>query len=568
MQVLAANFGKDRVFQPFKIESSQGRGVLRRDKMKNCLIICFAWIVWGTGQAGEIVEVSGTLVRLRDANVLDLSQIELRQQLLIARNQGAEDQLKFSAVVESGKWATIKRGREFWYPGEYCATKVHQAPGDDGVYSIPKGAIPPGNDTIIIPSSPTRMDHVGLGAVLEVRPTVKEDGLIYLEGRFKDTVFEGLSQEAIPVNVEIKQLVGPAKSAEVMVNRIDRPMFDKVEKEFGVMLPYSAGTSENAKRLRESQSKYTYFVPMVLGNTAFGAPGKIELKTSGETAMGPIKSTMMKATMVKDFFIRPQETNQPVEYGILILEVKKIDLPAASPQSVFREKLIFLNAKFVESESPEPSGKLIWTEEELLAASGPFAQRKGVDLMSAPSITFKPGQSGKIEVVREFIFPAEYLPPGLSTVEQKGFPVDPSIPKRFESRNIGITLELVAAIGEEDRIHLKVKSSVRAFEGFLDFGNPIMALKSGMIKRMKPVVAMENRVEMPIFPFRETETEVVVPSGSYVAVTTIFDYYNKNHQTEGFLKIGKPKVDEVKTPRYLTVYLSPSMVPPGGKLIN
>ena len=95
-------------------------------------------------------------------------------------------------------------------------------------------------------------------------------------------------------------------------------------------------------------------------------------------------------------------------------------------------------------------------------------------------------------------------------------------------------------------------------KGFLDFGNPVMAVKSGMIRKLKPIVIDESKVEVPVFPFRVTDTELLVPNGSHVAMTMIFDYHNKNHQKDRLLRIRKAKVVEVKTPRYLTVFLSPS----------
>jgi len=38
-------------------------------------------------------------------------------------------------------------------------------------------------------------------------------------------------------------------------------------------------------------------------------------------------------------------------------------------------------------------------------------QKKGVDLMSAPSVTTKSGQKATVEVVREFYYPTEFDPP-------------------------------------------------------------------------------------------------------------------------------------------------------------
>ncbi len=42
-----------------------------------------------------------------------------------------------------------------------------------------------------------------------------------------------------------------------------------------------------------------------------------------------------------------------------------------------------------------------------------LAQKKGTDLMTAPSVTAKSGQKATIEIIREFIYPTEYEPPEL-----------------------------------------------------------------------------------------------------------------------------------------------------------
>jgi hypothetical protein len=42
-----------------------------------------------------------------------------------------------------------------------------------------------------------------------------------------------------------------------------------------------------------------------------------------------------------------------------------------------------------------------------------LAQKKGTDLMTAPSVTARSGQKATIEIIREFIYPTEYEPPEL-----------------------------------------------------------------------------------------------------------------------------------------------------------
>ena len=63
-----------------------------------------------------------------------------------------------------------------------------------------------------------------------------------------------------------------------------------------------------------------------------------------------------------------------------------------------------------------------------------LSQQKGVDLMSAPSVTTKSGQKATVEVVREFIYPTEFDPPKQMGKDQ---PVIPTTPTAFEMRPVG-----------------------------------------------------------------------------------------------------------------------------------
>ena len=41
------------------------------------------------------------------------------------------------------------------------------------------------------------------------------------------------------------------------------------------------------------------------------------------------------------------------------------------------------------------------------------SQKKGSDVLTAPSVTAKSGETAKIEIIREFWYPTEYEPPEL-----------------------------------------------------------------------------------------------------------------------------------------------------------
>ena len=167
-----------------------------------------------------------------------------------------------------------------------------------------------------------------------------------------------------------------------------------------------------------------------------------------------------------------------------------------------------------------------------------LAQKKGVDLMTAPSITAKSGQKATIEIVREFIYPTEYEPPelpqsvGTSSVGGGllgglggggggggSFPVTPATPTAFETRNTGVTLEIEPTIGENDFvIDLRFVPEIVEFEGFINYGSPIQTSSVDNLGNAVTNVLTENRIEMPVFSARRVTTALTIYDGYTVAV--------------------------------------------------
>ncbi|MEN8785780.1 MAG: Amuc_1098 family type IV pilus outer membrane protein, partial [Akkermansiaceae bacterium] len=118
-----------------------------------------------------------------------------------------------------------------------------------------------------------------------------------------------------------------------------------------------------------------------------------------------------------------------------------------------------------------------------------LSQKKGADIMTAPSVVALPGQSATIEIIREFIYPTEYEPPELPNQVGgnigggqggvvgggggAGFPVTPATPSAFDTKNTGVTLEVEAQIDANDSIiELRFTPTIVEFEGFINYGSP------------------------------------------------------------------------------------------------
>ena len=172
-------------------------------------------------------------------------------------------------------------------------------------------------------------------------------------------------------------------------------------------------------------------------------------------------------------------------------------------------------------------------------------QRKGTDLMTAPSVVTRSGQRAKIEIIREFIYPTEFDPPeipqdfgggnnfggggfgggGFAGLQPNfgqapnSFPVTPANPTAFEMRPVGVTLEVDPVVGADGfTIELNIAPEVVEFEGFINYGSPIQTGAVDALGQPTTVVLTENRITQPVFSTRKLTTAVTIWDGQTVAI--------------------------------------------------
>jgi len=164
-------------------------------------------------------------------------------------------------------------------------------------------------------------------------------------------------------------------------------------------------------------------------------------------------------------------------------------------------------------------------------------QRRGVDLMAAPKITTKSGQKATIRIVREFIYPTAFDPPqvpqgnnngGTTVINAAGVVVPqpvvvtPAIPVAFETRNLGVQLDVTPIIGPDGyTIDLELVPEIVDFEGFINYGSPIFGVTFDPITGIPStgsVPITPNVINQPIFSTRRVTTSVSVWDGSTVAL--------------------------------------------------
>ncbi|HEX2746582.1 MAG TPA: Amuc_1098 family type IV pilus outer membrane protein [Verrucomicrobiales bacterium] len=170
----------------------------------------------------------------------------------------------------------------------------------------------------------------------------------------------------------------------------------------------------------------------------------------------------------------------------------------------------------------------VFTDPQFQLMMRALNQKKGVDLMTAPSIIVRGGQRSKIEVIREFPYPTEFDPPqipqtfgggggigglgGLGNTQQgSSFPVTPTTPSSFTFRNTGVTMEVEATVGEDGyTIDLNIAPEVVEFEGFINYGSPIQTTGINALGQSEPVVLTENKILQPVFATRKMATQVLI----------------------------------------------------------
>jgi general secretion pathway protein D len=229
-------------------------------------------------------------------------------------------------------------------------------------------------------------------------------------------------------------------------------------------------------------------------------------------------------------------------------------------------------------------------------------QKKGVDLLSAPRVMTKSGQRAVIEIVREFRYPTQFQPPqipqtvGAVRTESSGIvgdlipigststvPVTPTTPTAFETRNTGVTLEVEPVVGPDGvTIDLNLVPQVVEFEGFINYGSPILSPSSTFLDTVASVirttpqnVITPNVINQPIFSTRKITTSVSVWDGQTVVLGGLMrEDVQKTEDRTPILgdipivgRLFRTNVDQ-RIKRNLIIFVTARLINPGGQPVN
>ncbi len=179
-----------------------------------------------------------------------------------------------------------------------------------------------------------------------------------------------------------------------------------------------------------------------------------------------------------------------------------------------------------------------------------LSQKKGVDIMSAPSLVARPGEleytpepdplasdqggdngCAKIEVIRRFIYPSAYDAPEIGSAggnnnnwnnnnNNTSMPIaSPANPSEWAVEEVGIVMRFkVDELEGNDIIkfnHFEIK--VVNFEGFVNYGSPITAGVANDTT-IEHITLTENRIDMPIFSRRYINSNPCIYDGHTIAI--------------------------------------------------
>ena len=266
-------------------------------------------------------------------------------------------------------------------------------------------------------------------------------------------------------------------------------------------------------------------IPLNSGDTLFATGGTVG-NTPGRTGadfVSPVNGVAVEGVPANpDGIVNPGLTTNGLRSGDQAINRNSIDELISNQERAARQGSVAPGVLGVTG---------LFSDGQVQMLMRGLGQKKGVDIMARPSTVTRSGQGSKIEIIREFIYPSEYEPPELpnsvGVIDDGGilggggggsFPVTPATPTAFETKNLGITLEVLpVADANKQYVDLTLNPSIVDFDGFVNYGSPINSTAQGLFGPVTSVVT-PNTILMPVFSAQKTNTQVTVLDGSTIAI--------------------------------------------------
>jgi general secretion pathway protein D len=150
-------------------------------------------------------------------------------------------------------------------------------------------------------------------------------------------------------------------------------------------------------------------------------------------------------------------------------------------------------------------------------------QKQGDDLMSAPKLVVMTEHDANITIAQQLLYPATFSPiqsqvspatggAGATSSGSGGVTITAGTPNGFVTANIGVTMDVVPKIYDDDTIELHLNPVVTEFEGFIEYGGTSLAIQGGT------TASVPSGFIQPIFDVRQLTTDVTIFDGATVVL--------------------------------------------------
>lgn len=422
------------------------------------------------------------------SKLVEASQVQLQVKMWRTGN-GRPDELiaSPSALTMPGQWVLFEDSSEIHYPTDYdlpslpkdLAAKAKGGGGDEKNWQT-------NESTAILPPHPTGFEKRNLGWTLKLRPDRGPNGEIQIAGTIEQSGLKGFVDHGSPITIDGPSGVfGKKKALTVTENRQLLPVFLKRNEEL------------------RFQPKGDLLVATL---AADGGPSVDQAQAIVEGFADSLRVDGLPGLRVE-------------------VLAKPVELPSGNDAPGKKRKLesIYVTTRFVESDLNLFEGE--WNLQSALLTDPQFqvliralSQRKGVDLLSGPSMKLSSGESKLVEVTREFVYPNEYSPPveAKEFIKSPGnFPASPATPKDFRTIPLGVQYQVKATLLPDRRVELDLSPRISELREFLNYGGTIWQAENG---NLTEVIVSENEIHMPVFDAKSQRMIVQVAGGQTVVL--------------------------------------------------
>lgn len=468
----------------------------------------------------------------------ETSQVQLNVKVWRTGNGGPDELIASpSALTMPGQWVLFEDSSEIHYPTNYDLPSL---PKDLAAKAKGGGAIE-GNwktneSTAILPPHPTGFEKRNLGWTLKLRPDRGPNGEIRVAGTIEQAGLKGFVDHGSPITIDRPSgLLGKKKAETVTENR--------------QLLPVFLTRTENLK---------------------FDQEGDLLVATLAADS----RPSMDQPQAIVERFAESLRVDGLPGLRVEVL-AKPMELPSRTegPGKKREAESIFVKTHFVETDLNLFEGG--WNLKSSLLTNPQFqvliralSQRKGIDLLSAPSMMLSDGESKIVEVTREFFYPSDYNPP-VEAMELIGkpvnFPASPATPKDFRKIPLGVQLQVKSTLLSDDRIELDLSPRISELLEYVNYGGMIWHAKNG---EPTGILVSENEIKMPVFDAESQRMIVQVADGQTIVLGGVIQ--ERELQIVDRLPVLGLVIDSKKAVerRFIFVFVTPQLLDADGSPVN